>query len=103
MPPKSSIQKKQWPTMCTRRRATNAPGKPWLTTKCKDFDKGAMTRSLENYIDKVSKDEDIFNLCDSYKRHSNGTHWTLQGSQICIYSSTPSSMSLHGVVSRKRT
>ena len=50
-----------------RKRGTKGdPRKPWHIGKCPVFDRDAMTASLEQYIDKVALDEDIFNLGDTY-------------------------------------
>ena len=42
------------------------PGRPWHVGKCPEFDMDAMTASLELYIDRVTFDEDIFNLGETY-------------------------------------
>ena len=70
-------QKKQLPTI--RRRLTKGDPKPWHIGKCPNFDRGAMTQSLENYIDRVSYDGDIFNLGDSYRKASQWAPLDLAG------------------------
>ena len=58
-------QKKQLPTM---RRLPTVDPKPWHKGPCPHFDNDAMTQSLEDYVDKVRYDGDIFNLGDSYRK-----------------------------------
>ena len=56
---------KQLPTM---RRLPTVDPKPWHKGPCPDFDTAAMTQSLEDYVDKVKLDADIFNLGDTYRK-----------------------------------
>ena len=64
MAPKYVNQKPTLPTI--RKRGTKGDPKPWHIGKVPEFYKHAMTRSLEQYIDRVTYDEDIFNLGDTY-------------------------------------
>ena len=62
------------PKMLTiRKPGKKVAPKPWHIPKVPEFDKDAMLRSLLQYIDRVTYDDDIFNFGDAYgSRNQHG-------------------------------